>query len=257
MRPLPIAVVATLAVLAGCGNGPRSAAPAAAPAAPPAIVLPVDLLGTWTDQAGTGFIAIGQRQVVIAVDGTPRIVTQAIENAIEPGMSAGKVLLAGGTALFLSRTSTPINGLPVDLIEIEIVSPDGQALRRRLVSESGLRMAAQLNPPAAPAQPAKAVAAVAAVADPDVAFITAVPDSRRPLAEHLVSRAKAGAPAGELAVAFGNRQRTTYGAILVLVEQARSLPPQEAAERLAEADQRRSEAETFALAVRAWMAGRG
>lgn len=249
MRPLPIALAGTLALLAGCG-GTRADVPAA-PAAPVAIALPIDLLGTWSDPAGTGFIAFGTRQTVIAVDGTPRVVAPAVENAIEPGMSAGKIGLAGGTALFLARGSAPVNGLPVDLIDVEIVNPAGTAVRRRLFSEAGLRMAARL-PAAAPAP-----IAVPSMAGPDAIFLATVPGSRRPLAEHLVGRAQAGVPPAELAATFGNRQRSTFAAILVLLEQARSLEPQLAAERLAEADQRRSEAETFAKAMRAWMAGRG
>jgi hypothetical protein len=249
MRTLPIALAGTLALLAGCG-GTRADAPAA-PAAPLAVALPIDLLGTWSDPAGAGFIAFGARQTVIAVDGAPRVVAPAVENAIEPGMSAGKIGLAGGTALFLARGSAPVNGLPVDLIEVEIVNPDGKSVRRRLFSETGLRMAARL-PAAAPAP-----IAATAVADPDAIFIAAVPGSRRPLAEHLVARAKAGAPPAELAATFGDRQRTTFAAILVLVGQARNLDPLLAAERLAEADQRRAESESFAQAVRTWMAGRG
>ena len=249
MRPLPLALAGTLTLLAGCSDT-RSSVPIAPPA-PLAVALPIDLLGTWSDPAGAGFIAFGARQTVIAVDGAPRVVAAAVENAIEPGMSAGKIGLAGGTALFLARGSAPINGLPVDLIEVEIVNPDGKAVRRRLFSEAGLRMAARL-----PA-PAPTPVAVPAVADPDAIFLAAVPGSRRPLAEHLVGRAHAGAPPAELAATFGDRQRTSYAAILVLVGQARNLDPLLAAERLAEADQRRAESETFAQAVRAWMAGRG
>lgn len=262
MRPLPLVLAGTLAILAGCGDG-RSAALATAPAAAAPIALPIalpiDLLGTWTSQAGGGFIAFGARQVVIAVEGSPRLVAAPLENAIEPGMSAGRLGLAGGTALFLARGSSAIAGLPVDHLDVEIIAPDGKALRCRLLSESGLRMASRLQAATvATATPAAIPPPLAApAADPDAIFLAAVPAVRRPAAEQLVIRAQAGALPGELATAFGNRQRTTYGAILTLIEQSRNLPPEQAAARLGEADQRRAEAESFARAWRTWILDRG
>lgn len=259
MRSLPIALAGTLALLAGCGDG-RTATPAQ-PAAPVPVTLPIDLLGTWTAQDGGGFVAIGARQVVIAVDGAPRLVSAPVENAIEPGMSAGKIGLAGGAALFLSRGSTPVHGVLVDHLDIEIVSADDKAVRRRLLAESGLRMAARMAPAsvpvAVPAMAPVAVAAVVAPADPDADFLAAVPAARRPVAEHCIAQARTGATPGVLAADFGNRQRLTYGAVLTLVEQARNLPPEQAAARFAEADRKRSDAEAFAQAWRRWMAGRG
>ena len=109
---------------------------------------------------------------------------------------------------------------------------------------------------AQPAAPATSPATAPAV-DPDSAFIAAVPPARRALAEHLVGLARSGAGAGEIAAAFGNRQRIAYAAILTLIEQARALGSAQAAERLAEADRRRADAESFSTAWRAWMAGRG
>lgn len=260
MRPLPIALAASLALLAGCAT-PR--AEQAAPAAAVAVQPPVDLLGTWTDRAGGGFIAIGARQVVLAVDGAARSVSPLTENAIEPGMGAGRLGLADGTALYVARGSTLVDGVPVDHLDIEVVRANAPAVRRRLLSESGLRLAARMgtpapaSAPAAAALPAAASAPAAAAATPDTVFITSVPVSRRDAAEYLVSSATAGAAPAALAGTFAERQRSTFAAILVLIDQARALPAEQAAARLQEADRRRADAEGFASAWRAWMAGRG
>jgi hypothetical protein len=259
MRTMPLLLVGSLALLAGCGDG-RSAAPVSS-TAPVPVALPVDLLGTWTAQDGSGFIALGARQVVVAVDGAPRIVAMPIQNAIEPGMSAGMIGLAGGAALFLARGTTPVNGVPVDHLDIEIVGADGKAVRRRLLAESGLRMAARMAPAAAPATPSartpEVVAVVPKPADPDADFLAGVSPARRNLAEHCIARAHAGDPPVVLSTDFGNRQRLTFSAVLTLMEQARNLPPAQAADRYAEADRKRSDAEAFAQAWRRWMAGRG
>lgn len=258
MRPLPIALAASLALLAGCTTPRAEQAP---PAAAIAVQPPVDLLGTWTDRAGGGFIAIGARQVVLAVDGAARSVSPLTENAIEPGMGAGRLGLADGTALYVARGSTLVDGVPVDHLDIEVVRANAPAVRRRLLSESGLRLAARMGTPApapvAVPQPAAPPAPAAAAATPDALFVANVPASRRAAAEFLVSSATSGAAPAALAGAFAERQRSSFAAILVLIEQARALPAEQAAARLQEADRRRADAEGFASAWRAWMAGRG
>jgi hypothetical protein len=137
-------------------------------------------------------------------------------------------------------------------------------VRRRLLSESELRMAARMAPAPVPAaMPVTVPVSVAPVPpvatppDPDAEFLAAVPAIRRPAAEHCIAQARAGDPPGSLATAFGHRQRLAYAAVLTLVEQARNLPPEQATARLAEADRKRSEAESYAQAWRRWMAGRG
>lgn len=250
MRPLPMTVVVSLAILAGCSDQRAEVPSAPAPAPAVAVQPPVDLLGTWTDRSGAGFIAIGARQIVIAVDGTSRSVSQLSENAIEPGMSAGRLGLADRTELYLARGATIIDGVPVDHLDVDVVRPGQPAVRRRLLSETGLRLAARLAQPAAPRT-------APVVSGPDGVFVARVPDSRRAAAEQLVAKAAAGSPAAELAAGFAERQRSSFIAILALLEQARALPPERAAERLQEADRSRAEAERFAVAWQAWMAGRG
>lgn len=253
MRPLPIALAASLALLAGCATPRAEQAPAAAATVQP----PVDLLGTWTDRAGGGFIAIGARQIVLAVDGAARSVSPLSENAIEPGMGAGRLGLADGTALYVARGSTLVDGVPVDHLDIEVVRANAPAVRRRLLSESGLRLAARMGTPA-PAPVATPLPVPAAAAPtPDAMFVASVPASRREAAEALVASASAGAPPAAVAGAFAERQRSTFAAILVLLDQARALPAEQAAARLQEADRRRADAEGFSSAWRAWMAGRG
>lgn len=256
MRPLTLAVVASVALLAGCSeqrSGPNPGAPSAptAPstsAATAAVQPPVDLLGTWTDRSGGGFLAIGARQIVIAVDGAPRSVASLSENAIEPGMAAGRLGLADGTALYLARGSTLVDGIPIDHLDVEIIQAGSAGVRRRLLSENGLRLAARLARPVITAPPTQT---------PDSIFIAAVPDGRRSEAEHLVARASTGAARSEVAAAFAEHQRNAYAAMLLMLDQAGTLPPAEARRRLQQADLRRAEAERFAQAWQAWMAGRG
>lgn len=247
-----LAPLAAVLVLAGCSGG-RADAPAAAPVAPE-VQPPLDLLGTWTSRDESGFVAIGARRIVVAVDGAPRSVSPLAENAIEPGLGAGKLGLADGTALFLARGSSLVGGVPVEHIDLEIVSADGRTARCRLLSAAGLALAARLAPPAAPA-PVPPPAA--APPGPDALFVAAVPPARRAAAEALVARAAGGASRAALAAAFADRQRSTFAAVAVLIEQARGLPPAQAAERLREADRRRGDAEGFSAAWRTWIAGRG
>jgi len=253
MNRRSIAFVASLALLAGCGTDQRS--PSAAvdrPASPSAVSPPVDMLGTWTDPAGQGFIALGARQIVVAIDGTPRLVALPVENAIEPGMSAGKIGLAGGSALFIARGMTIVQGLPVDHLDVEVVGVNGASVRRRLLSESGLRMASRMVQPPVVA-PSVAVIPV----DRHAIFISAVPPSQRPAAEVLVTRAQAGAERAELATVFGEGQRQRYVRILAMVMSIRTSQAGLPTASFAEADRMRMDSESFAVAWRAWMAARG
>ena len=254
MNRLPLALAASLALLAGCGGERQASVSVEKPAQAVAVAPPVDLLGTWTDQGGRGFIAIGARQVVVALDGTPRLVAIPIENAIEPGMTAGKLGLAGGSSLFLARGVSMVSGLSVDHIDVEVVGADGSSLRRRLHSEAGLRMAARMQPtPPAPAP----VPAVLPTPDRHSAFIAAAPAVHRQSAELMVAKARSGATASELARTFGESQRQAYVGILAKVVEARSLPAEQSPVRLEEADRRRKDSETFARAWRSWMAAKG
>lgn len=245
MQRIILLTPALAMLLTGCGAARVETAPAPTPVAAATAQPPIDLLGTWTDPAGGGFIAFGTRQIVIAVDGAPRSVTTLRENAIEPGMSAGKLALSDGTDLFLSRGTSQRDGILVDHIDVEVVHGGSPVVRRRLLSEAGLRQLARVvvREPAVTPPPT-----------PDMAFLAAVPASRAAVARELVESAAAGAPRSELAARCAEAQRRTLGAVLSLIERSLS---ERSPETLREADRLRGEADAFSIAWRSWLAGRG
>jgi hypothetical protein len=251
-------LVPCIAALAGC-SGARPAAPAAA--APP--TPPADIIGTWTAPGGAGFIAIGLRQVVIAVDGAPRITAPTAENGIEPGMSAGRLVLGDGTVLFIAKGTSEVDGLPIDHLDVEVVAPQAPATRRRVLSDEALRLSSRMaaaKPVAdrtASVRPAPADQPSQPAEHPDRRFEREAPASRRSLATHLIERAAAGATAAELGALVAQRQRTAYAAALVLVEQALNQHGPEAAARSTEAERLAQTCSAFATAWHRWMADRG
>jgi hypothetical protein len=253
MPSRPIAIVASLVLLAGC-----SSERAALPGTPQQMVQPpTDLIGTWTERGHSGFIAIGAHQTVVAMDGAPRIVAHLNQNDIESGMTAGRLLLDDGTALFVARGTSMVDGIPVDHLDVEVVSADGTSVRRRVLPESALRLITRMTQPVAAADPKPLPKPTAmAQTDPDADFIANTPLSHRQAAKQLVWLAGQGASRRELATGFADRQRRTYANILVLIEQSRSLPGTAAGTPLATADRCRDDAERFARAWRAWMTGK-
>jgi hypothetical protein len=105
--------------LSGCNDAPRSADVSIGSAKYVAPAIPQLLLGTWvlvksmspdsthlTDPTRTGFIALGNEQVVIAVPEFPNVVANPVTVTIDGTTHCGCIVLADGVRLYLTTGTT-------------------------------------------------------------------------------------------------------------------------------------------------------
>lgn len=178
-------------------------------------------------------------------------------------MSAGRLMLGDGTVLFIAKGTTDVHGLPIDHLDVEVVAPHAPAIRRRVLSDEVMRLSSRIAAAKPSGERAGAVrhppaeGTTAQPEHPDHRFEREVPAPRRSLATYLIERAASGASAAELCALVAQRQRTSYSAALVLVEQALSQDGSQAAARSAEAGRLAEISSAFATAWHRWMADRG
>ena len=265
MKLVQLLVVIIAVGLTACGDQPR----------PVAVVMPAQFVGTWLQFAEgsserTGFLALGQDTVVVAVSGRNRIAGKPVEVQGEAGLGSARVVMDTGLRLYLVGGRSlyqPTGGVVAmaSYLDVEFVALEGAVERSTGTVRLWSQEAQQAQQALRALQPVTTKPVATAAATPaeraDQMLLSTVRAQAPDLlvqAERLVRMAATGLPRTALVTATSQAVTTGQRATLAdLQASAQALDASTARSLQAAAAARVRQNAAFTAAVDVWQAQRG